>query len=453
MKNLFAFLLITPQLFGVAHAESLNLIALKSAHNNKFVRAGVGDNTKLAASSSHVKSWETFKVVKLGDGNIALQSPQNGKYVRAGIGSNSYLAATSSKIQSWETFKVIALGDGKIALQSIQSGKYIRAGATSHAYLAANSPHIKSWETFYIEILSNNFLSAPFERKIEKWEMIPVFNYTYWCVPTSMSMILGFYDNFDRTIGGIAGHGKLIKFWFDHPDSHPSGSNVPSIIDEIIDPATRTWRKSPQGTHWSSHKDRVSALFGYDFDFIDCKASTDNDWCWDEIKEEVGAGRPFLWSTTSHTVTGYGYRIKDSGAKQVIVHDAPNTNTATYTNFYDYSLSKGITKVIPKRGDILDNLAILLPDGGESWKVNVTKIISWYVWGSQIRKVNIDFSNDGGRTWSSIATNINIVEGNNYYTWKGNAPVSQARIRIAGLDKNGKVIANDGSQTDFSIVK
>ena len=95
------------------------------ASDGTWVRAGVGEGTFLKSGSPHIKSWETFKWVKLGDGNFAFQSKQNNKYVRAGVGQDSWLAAVSPQIKGWETFRQVG-GDGKaVAIQSVQSGKCV----------------------------------------------------------------------------------------------------------------------------------------------------------------------------------------------------------------------------------------------------------------------------------------------------------------------------------------
>lgn len=128
-------------------------IALVSAHSGKYIRAGIGTNSQLAAASEQQRDWETFRLIEL-DGNIiALQSDHSGKYVRSGIGSDSKLAAVSDRVEGWETFYKIELPDGAIALKSVQNGKYVRAGVGSESYLAATSMDIREWETFELVVL------------------------------------------------------------------------------------------------------------------------------------------------------------------------------------------------------------------------------------------------------------------------------------------------------------
>jgi hypothetical protein len=131
-------------------------ISLKSVAKQKYIRAGYTQQTLLAAQSNHVRGWEKFKVIKLGNNKIALKSLQNNKYIRAGVGSKARLAAVSNHIKGWETFQVIYLSDGNIALKSIQNNKYVTVGRKNKAILFAKSTTIGSYEKFAIQDLETN---------------------------------------------------------------------------------------------------------------------------------------------------------------------------------------------------------------------------------------------------------------------------------------------------------
>ncbi len=137
-------------LFTEVPDDRYKTVALKSGLNKKFVRAGVGNESYLAALSTDALGWETFRMYELGANRIALQSTLSDKYVRAGLDVDSYLGAVSDHILGWETFIVHKLDNNKIALQSILSGKYVRAGVGSLCQLAASSEKIysKGWEAF-----------------------------------------------------------------------------------------------------------------------------------------------------------------------------------------------------------------------------------------------------------------------------------------------------------------
>jgi hypothetical protein len=148
MKRLIIILLLVLLSYGTALAGEF--VALQSVQNGKYVRDGVGSESYLAATSSHIKGWETFDITYISPGKIVLQSVQNHKLVRAGIGKYSKLAANSSGLvpEGWEVFYFIHLSGNKIALKSVQNDKYVRAGVGSESYLAATSSHIRGWETF-----------------------------------------------------------------------------------------------------------------------------------------------------------------------------------------------------------------------------------------------------------------------------------------------------------------
>jgi len=136
-------------------------VSLKSAQNGKYVRAGVGQGTLLAAVSPKLGGWEDFQLVELGKNRFALRSVQNGKYVRAGVGQGTLLAAVSNHIAGWETFEKIELGGNRIAIRSVQNGKYVRAGVGQGTLLAAVSNHIAGWETFEIFASSSTGPAGP----------------------------------------------------------------------------------------------------------------------------------------------------------------------------------------------------------------------------------------------------------------------------------------------------
>lgn len=129
-------------------------VHFQSVQNGKFVRAGVTHSTLLAAVSPHVRGWETFEITEVPstrDSNgeaftrtYAIRSMQNGKYVRAGVGQGSLLAAVSPHIRAWEKFHIIEQGDGTVVLKSAHSGMIVRGGG----YLAASAGRTVDGEKF-----------------------------------------------------------------------------------------------------------------------------------------------------------------------------------------------------------------------------------------------------------------------------------------------------------------
>ena len=101
-----SLLMLIVLLFGSVSFAS-DLVAIQSAHSNKFVRAGVGKESFLAAVSEHIQAWEKFRLIELDDGLVAIQSAHSNKFVRAGVGKGTFLAAVSDHIQAWEKFRII----------------------------------------------------------------------------------------------------------------------------------------------------------------------------------------------------------------------------------------------------------------------------------------------------------------------------------------------------------
>jgi hypothetical protein len=129
--------------------------ALKSAQARKYVRAGVGEDGFLTATSDRVGGWETFDVVPVGPGLVALRCLQNRKFVRVGrrVDGADHLVAASTRADVLETFRLEELGQGRIALKSLHTDKYVRAGVRDQGFLVAASTEVRSWETFILERL------------------------------------------------------------------------------------------------------------------------------------------------------------------------------------------------------------------------------------------------------------------------------------------------------------
>jgi|GEM_PF-6562087 len=305
-------------------------------------------------------------------------------------------------------------------------------------------------ERVFEQVEGTNYPGNAMEKRVYKWKLIPLIDYTYWCVPTSEAMVLAYYDNYVQGAGGFTGYGRLVDYWFDHPD----GGNAPSLIDVAIDPKTKTWRKRGDGSSWPSAKAWMLDNFGYDFSFQNLQCNKSNDYCWNEIRAEIDGGRPLMFSVPGHCVAAFGYRVTAAGKKQVIVYDPPNKHTPTYLNYYDHDQCEGIQKIMPGAGGDQneDNLAIFSPDGGETLNQFSPYQITWFVWGNGIKSIDLDHSTDGGRTWTSIANGIGTKLGYNSRLWTPPTPTNKGRIRIKGYSQyKAKYIAGDGSQNNFIV--
>jgi hypothetical protein len=298
------------------------------------------------------------------------------------------------------------------------------------------------------------------EKKILHWKRLPPIPHTWWCVPTTQANILGFWDNYAQGSGTFLGYGRFIKYWFEHPTychlssgaqancqwSSAIHNNVPDIIDVIIDPQTGTWRQG-----FTDFTDFVSKVYKYKFSDGSVTPSASNDWAWNDVKKEVDNGRPAFWSFQAHTVAAIGYRITNSGQKLVITYDSYGVTFSQKIKEYSYDWCNGFRWVIPGGGTNGDHMIIDSPDGGETLSLMVPYDITWWVWGVKITRSTISFSADGGRNWTTIASDVNTTLGKNSYQWLPDKAASKGRIRIDCYSSTNDLIAADGSENDFTV--
>jgi len=126
---------------------------LQAMPSNKYVRAGVGPQQTLTATSDRPAAWELFEIIEIGQGLVALKSVENSKFVRIGVreGNDDHLGALSNRADVLETFRMIDLGRNRVALQAIRTNKYVRAGLGKTSFLSAVSDQIGAWETFVLQ--------------------------------------------------------------------------------------------------------------------------------------------------------------------------------------------------------------------------------------------------------------------------------------------------------------
>ena len=274
-------------------------------------------------------------------------------------------------------------------------------------------------------------------------ECVPVVNWTWWCVPTAWTMAICYYDNYVKHKGGHTGYGRLVGYWFDHPKfSH----NVPDFIDQLIDPATGTWRKGFNGL-----TDFVKKTYGYDFNKRVVNASAGNDWAWADVVKEIDAGRPFVWCVPGHATCAVGYRVTSNG-KFVVIHTTWGNTRKEQREEWKYTEAQKLELLSPGGGMHGENIVIWTPDGGERLLSGVPTSLRWYVWGNQIKSAEIMSSIDGGNSWSSLVKAAPCRPGWNQYNWTPDTATDRARIRIRGNDTSGAYLAGDGSQNNFTVM-
>ncbi len=89
------------------------------------------------------------------------------------------------------------------------------------------------------------------------------------------------------------------------------------------------------------------------------------------------------------------------------------------------------------------------PNGGEVWKAGATRSIQWTASDNVgVSAIDIDWSTDGGASWSPIAAGLVHL---GLYAWTvPNTPTTTARVRVTARDAAGN-FGSDSSSTDFTV--
>lgn len=125
-------------------------INIKSYHDN-YVQAYLENGGYIRLTNNAPKSWETFRVIDAGDGEIVFKCV-NGKYMCAEWADDNYGLVLSNNFKSWERFKIISNGN-YWNIYSPHHNKYICAYDNGHE-IRANASNPKSWEMFNISIVT-----------------------------------------------------------------------------------------------------------------------------------------------------------------------------------------------------------------------------------------------------------------------------------------------------------
>lgn len=285
--------------------------------------------------------------------------------------------------------------------------------------------------------------------RIPYWELIPIVDWTYWCVPTAYTMAVGFWDNYVPGVGTILGYGRLIDYWFDHP----TGSNVPNMLDELIDPTLTP----PTWSGWTINDN------GYNFSYTSIAGTVANDWAWDTIQSEIDSGRPTVWQACCnkkgepHNMTVFGTRIS-GGQKFLILYTTWGLTQQQQYREVPYNVWEGkpvqytgVGRLVPGGATTGQQVVLTWPRGGDTLGLDTPEIVSWYVWGDQTTETRISMSTDGGRTWQTLASNVTTSPGWNSYVWIPRTATTTARVRVEGFTEQGTYVAGDGSYTDVTV--
>ena len=123
------------------------------AYNGKYVSV-ISSNAghAQAAFATSIGSWESFKFVDAGSGQVALLSNLTNKYVTCDLNDSTrrLRADWATSIGSWEKFSIVDRGGGAFALWCPATGRYVSSDLnTSDGYLKGLwATSVGTWETF-----------------------------------------------------------------------------------------------------------------------------------------------------------------------------------------------------------------------------------------------------------------------------------------------------------------
>jgi hypothetical protein len=140
-RMLISTLAVFFALTGAAAPAVSEDVVLISSHTREFVGVEAG---VLAGVELETQALVVDRITL--DGNKMAFRAKSGKFVRAGVGAQTLLAATSDHIRGWETFEIVPVTAAKFAIKSVQNGKYVSLRADGRLSASANA--ITSRETF-----------------------------------------------------------------------------------------------------------------------------------------------------------------------------------------------------------------------------------------------------------------------------------------------------------------
>ncbi|MBU1677608.1 MAG: hypothetical protein KKD86_01935 [Bacteroidetes bacterium] len=173
----------------------------------------------------------------------------------------------------------------------------------------------------------------------------------------------------------------------------------------------------------------------------------------------TGASNNIVWTSTNIENVKVEYSTNNGATWQLIVDNLSSIGSYTWSSVPDVNSSLCRVKISDNDDntpyDISDNnfsitnqivqgIAIISPNGGEIWEANTSKNITWS--SSGIDSVKIEFTSNGGNTWSTITDSLS---SSGSYDWNvPNINSTQAKVRVRDY-KDGD--PSSESNSTFSI--
>jgi hypothetical protein len=312
----------------------------------------------------------------------------------------------------------------------------------------AAEAHRREWQ----QALSSDFKEFT-EVYVPNVGRAPFYDWSYGCTPTSGAIVLGYIDRTQN-------YGRLVDWYWQRWDN-VEGENdwqIPNTQRECA--LTMHTDTNSGGTYVMNIAAGLRTAANnnsYSFTVTEADGYSGNDWAWSTITSQIGSGYAFIWSAMweSHSLACFGYRTDD---KYVYVHNTWWAPAVWWA--HSGADDSHVASPHPSGGDAR-KIEITWPVGdtlynstgrGEVVQIGDTADITWNNFGNPGTKVVIELSTNGGRNWSSVASN---APDNGSYTWYVQ-PSTQAcdsvRLRLTQYNSS-TVTAADGSFGCFHLTR
>ncbi len=288
---------------------------------------------------------------------------------------------------------------------------------------------------------------------VPDYDRAPYYDWSYGCTPTSGAMVCGFLDRRDD-------FGLLVDWYWHRWDmvENEMDWQIPNVQRECALEMHTDTTSGGTGIGWvGTGLRRVIEGNGYSCWMVDVQGGVGNDWAWSTITAEVDDGFCFVWSALweIHSLACFGYRTPD---KDVYVHNTWWQPAA----WWHYSGDDWSHVASPHASDgdahkvvvsyPLGDTAYSSIGGGEILQVGDTIDITWDNGGNPGDGIEIDISTNGGRQWSSLATDAPDNGSFEWYLDPSTSACDSMRLRLRQY-VGGYHVSGDGSFGCFRIIR
>jgi hypothetical protein len=448
----------TPLETGARKYGSVTVTATYDAPPFRGVRAGV--------SNFYAAGWVAKKIaaIALGSGNPELNRVIiNGSWPRLYEFTNGSSTVVVQGHEPWGWYDADDLYTAAAQASAISleqstaelSSMGMNYDEEKEIYRSQNQEAANSWLMDSIPATSPVFIP----------DYSTDFTPYYWfggCTPTAASMVFNYYDE-HLWCGRLTGH------YMNRVDPTDPTSTVCHVSDML--PAMRS-RMNTDGEGNTQPEDVYPGML--DYANIDCgysfgagidRKTTVLSWFCDEAQAEIDGGYPFVWSSkfypnadgTGHSVAVVGYDTAPDPDEFACFNTWGGGNEIEWVSchgpfgriaYYDGPHPGGYDSY---------HVKLSMPDGHQpylgctsstTFYGGASAEISWDNHGIPAAAVRLDYSTDGGDSWTFITT----TDDDGYYSW--GVPCISAnncRVKITQLWGDGSTINSDGSYGNFAI--